>query len=65
VIPLTNSSIPVHKPFYLYTELYCLETRDGKYQVSTTYEVYNKERMKKEIVDIMFESWSGERNIAY
>ncbi len=65
VIPLLESSLPVYKPFYFYSEAYNLETRDGMYRVRTTYEVYNKEKMRQEIVDVMIKDWIEPGNVAY
>ncbi|MDH4210307.1 MAG: hypothetical protein OEV79_02525 [candidate division WOR-3 bacterium] len=64
-IPLLNTTLPVHDPFYLYSEAYNLETRDGMYRVRTTYEVYNKERMRQEVVDVMIKDWIEPGNTAY
>lgn len=65
VIPLLEKDLPVHKPFYFYSEAYNLETKDGLYRVRTTYEVYNKERMRQEVVDVMIKDWIEQGNIAY
>ncbi len=65
VIPLLESSLPMYKPFYFYSEAYNLETRDGMLRVRTTYEVYNKERMRQEIVDVMIKDWIEPGNVAY
>ena len=64
-IPLLNTILPVHHPFYLYSEAYNLETKDGMYRVRTTYEVYNKERMRQEVVDVMIKDWIEPGNTAY
>jgi hypothetical protein len=64
-IPLLNTTLPLHNPFYLYSEAYNLETRDGMYRVRTTYEVYNKERMRQEVVDVMIKDWIEPGNTAY
>lgn len=64
-IPLLNTTVPLHNPFYLYCEAYNLETRDGMYRVRTTYEVYNKERMRQEVVDVMIKDWIEPGNTAY
>ncbi len=64
-IPLLNTTLPVHDPFYLYSEAYNLETRDGMYRARTTYEVYNKERMRQEVVDVMIKDWIEPGNTAY
>ncbi|KPJ73306.1 hypothetical protein AMJ52_03895 [candidate division TA06 bacterium DG_78] len=65
VIPLTQPRVPVYTPFYFYTEAYNLETKGGMHQVRTTYEVYNKAVMKKEIVDVLIKDWLEPGNIAY
>jgi hypothetical protein len=65
VIPLLETDLPVHKPFYFYSEAYNLETKDGLYRVRTTYEVYNKEKMRQEVVDVMIKDWIEAGNIAY
>jgi hypothetical protein len=65
VIPLLETDLPVHKPFYFYSEAYNLDTKDGLYRVRTTYEVYNKERMRQEVVDVMIKDWIEPGNIAY
>ncbi len=53
LIPLTENRVPVGQPFYFYHEVYNLNTTDGLHHLRTIYEVYNKETMKKEIVDIL------------
>jgi len=65
VIPLLETELPVHRPFYFYSEAYNLDTKDGMYRVRTTYEVYNKERMRQEVVDVMIKDWIEPGNIAY
>lgn len=65
VIPLLETDLPVHKPFYFYSEAYNLETKDGLHRVRTTYEVYNKERMRQEVVDVMIKDWIEPGNTAY
>lgn len=65
VIPLLQTVLPVHRPFYLYAEAYNLETRDGMHQVRTIYEVYNKDRMRQEIVDVMVRDWIEPGNTAF
>lgn len=65
VIPLLRSVVPVHRPFYLYAEAYNLETKDGMHQVRTVYEVYNKDRMRQEIVDVMVRDWIEPGNTAF
>lgn len=65
VIPLTNSIFPIHRPFYLYTEVYNLKTEGGEHHIKTIYEIYNKQKMRKEIVDIMSEDHIGPSSVAY
>lgn len=65
VIPLLETDLPVHRPFYFYSEAYNLETKEGLYRVRTTYEVYNKEKMRQEVVDVMIKDWTEPGNIAY
>lgn len=65
VIPLVNPKSPKSVPFYLYHEIYNLATRDGMHSLKTVYEIYNKEKMRKEIVDIIIQNEMGEGDIAY
>jgi hypothetical protein len=65
VIPLLATELPVHKPFYFYSEAYNLDTKEGMYRVRTTYEVYNRERMRQEVVDVMIKDWIEPGNTAY
>jgi len=65
VIPLTQAVLPMHTPFYFYTEAYNLETKNGLHQLRTTYEVYNKSKMRQEIVDVMINDWVEPGDIAY
>jgi len=65
VIPLTHAVLPVHTPFYFYTEVYNLETKDGLHRLRTTYEVYNKAKMRKEVVDVMMKDWIEPGDVAY
>jgi hypothetical protein len=65
VIPLTNPVLPVHSPFYFYTEVYNLETKDGLHRLRTTYEVYNKAKMRREIVDVMLRDWIEPGDVAH
>jgi hypothetical protein len=65
VIPITQPRIAVHTPFYFYVEVYNLETRSGMHQLRTTYEIYNKAKMKKEIVDVMIRDWFEPGDNAY
>ncbi len=65
MIPLLEVTRPVHKPFYLYAEAYNLTMQDGMHQLRTTYEVYNKERMRQEVVDVMIKDWIEPGDIAF
>ncbi|MBE0432713.1 hypothetical protein IBX73_04515 [candidate division WOR-3 bacterium] len=65
VIPLLQTVLPVRQPFYLYAEAYNLETKDGMHQVRTIYEVYNKDRMRQEVVDVMVKDWIEPGNTAF
>lgn len=65
VIPLLETTRPVHRPFYLYAEAYNLMMQDGMHQLRTTYEVYNKERMRQEVVDVMIKDWIEPGDIAF
>lgn len=65
MIPLTKNIMAVRTPFYFYHEVYNLTTRDGLYQLRTTYEIYNKAKMKKEIVDVLTQDKSEEGDVAY
>ncbi len=65
VIPLLHSALPVHQPFYFYAEVYNLETENGYHQLHTSYEVYNKEKMRQEIVDVMIKDYIDVGNIAF
>lgn len=65
VIPMLLNVLPVHRLFYLYSEAYNLETSNGMYRVRTTYEVYNKEQMRQEVVDVMIKDWIEPGSIAY
>lgn len=65
VIPLVTAKMPVANPFYIYHELYNLKTQEGQHLLKVDYEIYNKERMRKEIVDIMSQTKSGDGDIAY
>jgi hypothetical protein len=65
LIPLTRRTMPVNRPFYFYHEVYNLEMRDSLHQLRTSYEVYNKDKMKKEIIDIMIQDEVGKGDIAY
>lgn len=65
VIPLTEKIRPVYRLFYLYAEAYNLETKNGLHQLKTTYEVYNIEKMRKEIVDVMIRDHMESGDVAY
>ena len=65
VIPLLDRELPVHRPLYFYSEAYNLETKDGLHRVRTIYEVYNKEKMRQEVVDVMIKDWIEPGNTAY
>ena len=65
VIPMTQAASEVNVPFYFYHEVYNLQTRGGQHQLRTTYEIYSKERMKREILDILIQDESGEGDIAH
>ncbi|MGQ9702559.1 MAG: GWxTD domain-containing protein [bacterium] len=65
VIPLVSAKMLAANPFYIYHEVYNLKTQDGQHLLKVDYEIYNKERMRKEIVDIMSQTESGEGDIAY
>jgi GWxTD domain-containing protein len=65
VIPLTETVVPVFQPFYFYAEVYNLETKNGLHQLSTTYEVTNKERMRREVVDVMIRDYVEPGDIAF
>ncbi len=65
VIPLTVTELPVHNPFYFYAEVYNLETKNGEHRLRTTYEVTNKEKMRREIVDVMIKDHIEAGDVAY
>jgi len=65
VIPMVHSSLPVSTPFYIYHEVYNLKIQDGQHLLRVDYEIYNKEKMRKEIVDIMGQTESSEGDIGY
>ena len=65
VIPLTKAVVPVFQPFYFYAEVYNLETKNGLHQLSTTYEVTNKEKMRREVVDVMIKDYVEPGDIAF
>lgn len=65
VIPLINASLPVANSFYIYHEVYNLQTKEGQHLLKVDYEIYNKVKMRKEIVDVMSQTESSEGDIAY
>lgn len=65
VIPLIEPKIPVGQPFYLYHEIYNLSTDNGMHSLKTIYEIYNREKMRKEIVDVLVQSEINEGDAAY
>lgn len=65
MIALTNPVVPVHRPFYFFAEVYNLETKNGMHQLKTTYEVYNKQKMRREIVDVMIKDHLEAGDVAY
>jgi hypothetical protein len=65
VIPMTRAAADVNVPFYFYHEVYNLQTKSGQHRLRTTYEIYSRERMKREILDILIQDESGDGDIAY
>jgi hypothetical protein len=65
VIPLTETRVSVFQPFFFYAEVYNLETDNGLHQLSTTYEVTNKEKMRREVVDVMIRDYVEPGDIAF
>ncbi len=65
VIPLIDRKFSVHTPFYLYAEAYNLHTKNGEHTIRITYEVYNKEKMRQEVVDAVIENETEVGEIAY
>jgi hypothetical protein len=65
VIPLTKPIVPVFQPFYFYAEVYNLETEDGLHKLKTTYEITNKEKMRREVVDVMIKDHVDVGDVAY
>lgn len=65
LIPLIGQVMPVNQPFYFYHEVYNLGMKDSLHQLRTSYEVYNKDKMKKEIIDIMIQDDVGKGDVAY
>uniref|UniRef100_A0A7V0Z606 GWxTD domain-containing protein n=1 Tax=candidate division WOR-3 bacterium TaxID=2052148 RepID=A0A7V0Z606_UNCW3 len=65
VIPMVHSALPIATPFYIYHEVYNLKIQDGQHLLRIDYEIYNKEKMRKEIVDIMSQTESSEGDVGY
>jgi hypothetical protein len=65
MIALTDPAVPVHRPFYFFAEVYNLETKNGMHQLKTTYEIYNKQKMRREIVDVMIKDHLEAGDVAY
>ncbi len=65
VIPLVKPVLKVFTPFYIYHEVYNLKMQEGQHLIKTDYEIYNKEKMRKEIVDLMSQTESNEGDVAY
>jgi len=65
IIPLVRTVVDVHTPFYFYHEVYNLAIKEGMHMIKTDYEIYNKEKMQKEVVDILTQGETGEGDIAY
>ena len=65
VVPLVSSKLPESTPFYFYHEAYNLGTKDGMHLLKVDYEIYNKEKMRKEIVDILSQTETSEGDVAY
>ena len=65
VIPLTRPIVPVYQPFYFYAEVYNLETEEGLHKLKTTYEITNKEKMRRAVVDVMIKDHVDVGDVAY
>jgi hypothetical protein len=65
VIPLADAGVPVSRPFYFYHEVYNLETKEGMHHLRSTYEIYNKAQMKREVADIVVNDDINEGDVAY
>ncbi|MGB3479645.1 MAG: hypothetical protein WBB67_10840 [bacterium] len=65
VIPMTRPVLLIHTPFYFYAEVYNLETKNGMHQLKMTYEVINKAKMKREIVDVVIKDQIEAGDVAY
>lgn len=65
VIPLTRPVVPMFQPFYFYAEVYNLATIDGLHKVKTTYEITNREKMRREVVDVMIKDHIDAGDVAY
>lgn len=64
VIPCATATFPVRTPFYFYHEVYNLSTTNRGYELNTTYEIYRKEGMKQEILDILIQDVTGTETTA-
>ncbi len=64
MIPCATAVFPVRTPFYFYHEAYNLSTANGGYELNTTYEIYRKEGMKQEILDILIQDVTGAGTMA-
>jgi hypothetical protein len=62
---MVHSALPIATPFYIYHEVYNLKIQDGQHLLRIDYEIYNKEKMRKEIVDIMSQTESSEGDVGY
>jgi GWxTD domain-containing protein len=65
VIPLTRPVVPMFHPFYFYAEVYNLATVDGLHKMKTTYEITNREKMRREVVDVMIKDHIDVGDVAY
>lgn len=65
MLPLVRKTLPAHQPFYFYHEVYNLQTKDGLHQTRTTYEIYNKQKMRQEIVDVLIKDNVEEGDIGF
>jgi GWxTD domain-containing protein len=65
VIPLTRPMVPMFQPFYFYAEVYNLATEDGLHKIKTTYEITNREKMRREVVDVMIRDHIDIGDVAY
>ncbi|MBN2620830.1 GWxTD domain-containing protein [candidate division WOR-3 bacterium] len=65
VIPLTRPVVPMFHLFYFYAEVYNLAMVDGLHKVKTTYEITNREKMRREVVDVMIKDHVDAGDVAY